>query len=522
MTMLVQAPTAIEQGELATLNDNQVEHYDSVPVQANIVLDNTKLLFKSKYDPFHPNMPYLHIQGHVTQFNGNIPHTSGNASFRDDKVHHAPKVDMFYHFDKNQLKQLVDKGLYDKGFDVPKDLKSSVLEMNDIPLNCDLAIIKPNEKTNVPLIFSQIKDSGKIKIDLSSTQYDLASIFKTAQEQIVAEAKEKQKQTAKEAIEKQSQKQDTQEKTVAPNDVISFDDIKDNQANLAPTEQPTQPQAISSEQLGNDVLSFGEDEPNEDLADQADDQEKAEPIEDEENQPDLPNSDEDEEDQEKDKKGQATQSTTPEQKAAHDLVAKAKARLEANRKKRQQVETMLNNNDQDGDGIDDDQEDHKQIDDTDFDRDGTSDYEEDHDQEERPEENPNDGLFDTDDFKLGQDEDEDKDKDELSDPEVQATDPKHLEAIRQAEAANDQADLEAQVNAGDAGDDKNGDGLNDDEEDNLDSKEKKKLVKKALARLAKKRHKNAIHKSAQPTHYQNVTSPATISKADAAKNSFHL
>lgn len=511
MTMLVQAPTAIEQGELATLNDNQVEHYDDVPVQADIVLDNTKLLFKSKYDPLHPNMPYLHIQGHVTQLSGNIPYTSGNVSFRDDDVHHAPKVDMFYHFNKNQLKQLVDKGLYDKGFAVPKDLKSSALEMNDIPLNCSLAIIKPNEKTNVPLIFSQIKNNGKIKIDLASTQYDLAGIFKTAQEQILADAKEKQKQAADEATEKQ----DVQEKTVAPSDAISFDDIKDDQADLTFAEQPTQPQAIDSEQLGDDVLSFGEDEPDEDLTDQADDQDETELTENEESQPDLPNS---EKEQDESKKVQATQSTTPEQKAAHDLVAKAKARLEANRKKRQQVETMLNNDDQDGDGIDDDQEEHKRIDDTDFDNDGTSDYEEDHDQEERPEENPNNGLFDTDDFKLSQDEDED----ELSDPEAQATDPKHLEAIRQAETANEQADLEAQANSGDADDDKNGDGLNDEEEDKLDSAKKKKLVKKALARLAQKRHKNTVRKPAQPTHYQNVTSPATISKTDAAKNSFHL
>ena len=520
MTMLVQAPTAIEQGELATLNDDQVEHYDDVPVQANIVLDNTKLLFKSKYDPLHPSMPYLHIQGHVTQLNGNIPYTSGNVSFRDDNVHHAPKVDMFYYFDKNQLKQLVDKGLYDKGFAVPKDLKSSALEMNDISLNCNLAVIKPNEKTDVPLIFSQIKDSGKIKIDLASTQYDLAGIFKTAQEQIVAEAKEKQKQTAKEVTEKHLQKQAAQEKTVAPSDVISFDDIKDKQVDFTPTEQSTQPQAIDSEQLEDDVLSFGEDELDDDLVNQADDQEEATLTEDEENQPDLPNGDEDEEDQDRSKKGQATQSTTPEQKAAHDLVAKAKARLEANRKKRQQVETMLNNDDQDGDGLDDDQEDHKLIDDTDFDEDGTSDYEEDHDQEERPEENPNNGLFDTDDFKLGQNEDEDED--ELNDPEAQATDPKHLEAIRQAESANDQADLEAQANSGDVSDDENGDGLDDEKEADLDSKEKKKLVKKALARLAKKKHKNAVHKPAQPTHYQSVTTPATISKADANKNSFHL
>ena len=82
--------------------------------------------------------------------------------------------------------------------------------------------------------------------------------------------------------------------------------------------------------------------------------------------------------------------------------------------------------------------------------------------------------------------------------------------------------MEAQANSGDVSDDENGDGLDDEKEADLDSKEKKKLVKKALARLAKKKHKNVVHKPAQPTHYQSVTSPATISKADANKNSFHL
>lgn len=515
MTMLVQAPTAIEQGELATLKNDQVEHYDKVPVQGSIVLDNTQLLFKSKYDPLHPNMPYLHIQGHVTQLSGNIPYTSGNVSFRDDDQHHAPKVDMFYNFDKNQLKMLVDKGLYDKGFAVPHELNKSALEMNDIPLNCNLSIIKPNDKTDVPIIFSQIENSGKIKIDLASTQYDLAGIFKTAQEQIVAEAKEKQKEAAETADKEKDKSKQKNVPAVADkmSNALSFDDLTQQAQATTPNEQVTEPETISSAELGESAgLDFSDIAPaqDDDLAEEAD-----EPKEDQSTEQEVADEDLDKVERQK------TQPTTPQDRAAHDLVAKAKARLEANRKKRRQVETMLNENDKDGDGIDDEEEDQTKFNaDTDYDQDGLSDYEEDHDQEERPEENPNNGLFDTDDLANRALDDDDEEDD--FDPESQATDPKFQNAIKQAEENQAQDNLANQVALGDSGSDADGDGLDDDAEADLDNSEKKKLVKKALARLAKKRHKAAPHKPAQPTHYQSVTTPETISKEAANKHSFHL
>lgn len=171
MTALKPLNSALR-SQLAGISEDDKLHFDNVPMEASIDVDNAFIDYRSRHDREHPAKPYLHIQGHVNSLNGQMPYGAKEFDFKDD---HKPRIDMYYEFNNDQLSNLVSKGLYDRGFAIPEALLDAEM---DIPVSCNFVVVKPDPKAeNLPVYIGEINNRYNINLDLDNSEYDLADVF---------------------------------------------------------------------------------------------------------------------------------------------------------------------------------------------------------------------------------------------------------------------------------------------------------------------------------------------------------
>ena len=157
------------------MDDNEIDDLKNVPMSAVINTDTAFLAFRSPWDRDYPNRPYLHILGSLQQLNGTLPYDITGIYTQ----HNTTRVDAFYEFTNEQLSDLVKKGLYERGFEVPEQIKESQLEVD---VNCDFKIIKPDKARNVdfPIVFAQVNNLRNLQLTQENSGYDLAEYFEKA------------------------------------------------------------------------------------------------------------------------------------------------------------------------------------------------------------------------------------------------------------------------------------------------------------------------------------------------------
>lgn len=165
----MQSPLAYN---LSKFDDNQIDTYNNVPMEAVIENKAAYIAFNSPWDKHHPNKPYLHIIGQLSGLNGTLPYGIDGVIYQDKQ-----QVDMYYDFDKMQLASLVAKGLYEPNFKVPDAIKDS--EMN-LLVDCNFKILKPENSRDLPIMFGQIDNLRNIEINYANSGYDLAKYFEVA------------------------------------------------------------------------------------------------------------------------------------------------------------------------------------------------------------------------------------------------------------------------------------------------------------------------------------------------------
>lgn len=161
--------------------EGEVEHIDNVYCMGDVISSNVFLDTHSRYDARYPNRPYLHILGRCQSIKGALPFGVSELTFPDGE---GLEVDYFYEFSNEELADMANKGLFDAGFEVPDIFFGNTFEM---PVLCDVLALAPDEVTNVPLVFVDIKDPANLTVTTETCGYTFGDYFEAPAQDFMLE-----------------------------------------------------------------------------------------------------------------------------------------------------------------------------------------------------------------------------------------------------------------------------------------------------------------------------------------------
>ncbi len=157
-----------------------------VPLLANMTFENAYLMYHDENEGDLWGRAYIRFDsGHISSLfakDGNLPFDVQRINFKDN---HRPEVSVDWEFTNEELKNLVDKGLYGfdndidpdyPGFKKPKNRIEiprifNEVEWTDIPVTCDVTI-SYDEKKKIPLASIDVKDQYFIRTNSMVTGYE--------------------------------------------------------------------------------------------------------------------------------------------------------------------------------------------------------------------------------------------------------------------------------------------------------------------------------------------------------------
>lgn len=155
-----------------TLLHDEVKMVDDVKCLCTFNSTAAGLYYGNK-DNMH--RPYLQLSGHISSIAGNFPCDVGEITFGDNTVDNpGPDVTFQLEFNQDELAHLCKKGLFTKAFTCPDIFIDNEFTM---PLNCKCKYIEPTDKSDVPLLFVDIKNQHNIQMNAFDTGYALADYF---------------------------------------------------------------------------------------------------------------------------------------------------------------------------------------------------------------------------------------------------------------------------------------------------------------------------------------------------------
>lgn len=158
-------------GAVRGISSQDREEVKDLPCYGDITVTNAYMAANSWYDRENPGRPYMHLVGECDSIRGDMPYGVSELTFENTK---GIPVDFIYEFTNDELANLVQKGLYSRGFACPDILYQSVMEM---PITCDLTVVRPQMSGDIPIIFADIKNKEHILTNSEQSQYDITSYF---------------------------------------------------------------------------------------------------------------------------------------------------------------------------------------------------------------------------------------------------------------------------------------------------------------------------------------------------------
>lgn len=158
-------------GAVRGISSQDREEVKDLPCYGDITVTNAYMGANSWYDRNNPGRPYMHLVGECDSIRGDMPYGVSELTFENTK---GIPVDFIYEFTNDELANLVQKGLYSRGFACPDILYQSVMEM---PITCDLTVVRPQMSGDIPIIFVDIKNKEHILTNSEQSQYDITSYF---------------------------------------------------------------------------------------------------------------------------------------------------------------------------------------------------------------------------------------------------------------------------------------------------------------------------------------------------------
>ena len=120
--------------------------------------------------------PYLHLLGEVREVR--FPESMQSHMYGVTALTFAEgtglQTDIFYKFSQSELVDMVQKGYFDKGFEIPDILKENDFEL---PLDCNLTMIEPQREDDPPIIFVGLTNPRNVEFTSETSGYELGSYF---------------------------------------------------------------------------------------------------------------------------------------------------------------------------------------------------------------------------------------------------------------------------------------------------------------------------------------------------------
>lgn len=117
--------------------------------------------------------PVLHLSGELRAVvpQEPLPHGINEVTYAPGRGEH---IDAFYEFDDEQLLELVGKGYFSPGFEVPFEIRGIEWEL---PTTIDAVVLEPVEGEDFPVVFVKVHNATELELTLETSGYDLAAYF---------------------------------------------------------------------------------------------------------------------------------------------------------------------------------------------------------------------------------------------------------------------------------------------------------------------------------------------------------
>lgn len=156
-------------GALAQRMDGpaSVSTQEGMLCEATVVSRNVFLEAHSPYDLEYPRRPYLHILGYCTGIKADFPYGITELDFEANPI----DVDYFYEFTNEEIAILAQKGLFDRGFQVPDVMFGNTYKL---PANCNILVVEPEAGDDIPVIFAEIEQANNLETTSELSGYNFA------------------------------------------------------------------------------------------------------------------------------------------------------------------------------------------------------------------------------------------------------------------------------------------------------------------------------------------------------------
>jgi hypothetical protein len=154
------------------VNDDQtaIESLLGVPIESTVQMELVELLHSGPEDNYRP---YLHLRGELTEATPvvELPYGVTELAMRRGA---GLNVDAFYEFSPRQLGELVEKGYFTEGFQVPSEMSGIPWT---IPGLADFLVVPPVYSDQPPVVFMSVHDQSELELDQANSGYDLSAYF---------------------------------------------------------------------------------------------------------------------------------------------------------------------------------------------------------------------------------------------------------------------------------------------------------------------------------------------------------
>lgn len=156
------------------LPDGSMTTFDDVTCECTL---HTEQVFMDHGPKEEKYKPYLHFIGEVqkVQLPSELRRQASGIEAVTFPEGQGLQVDAFYNFDREELVNLVQRGYFEKGFDVPDIFVNNDFEL---PMSCNVMVVHPDKENAPPILLVGLNHARYMEFDDKTSEYDMPSYFR--------------------------------------------------------------------------------------------------------------------------------------------------------------------------------------------------------------------------------------------------------------------------------------------------------------------------------------------------------
>lgn len=167
-----------EAARMAAIWESAALSRENVDALASVQFHEAFLTYDNEANKYRPSLTMV---GRIRSLSGEFPEKIKEVDFGEMETA-CPEIQCRYEFSDTELVDLINKGLYDKNFEIPALFTNEDVRM-EIPVSCDCNIMLPQHEKDVPILFVRIRDAYEIETNMEHSHYRLADNFPYLEEE---------------------------------------------------------------------------------------------------------------------------------------------------------------------------------------------------------------------------------------------------------------------------------------------------------------------------------------------------